>query len=870
MRITLGIDFDHGSWPGPLGSRRATAGEAWVGPAGLLSILETTLGLGGARQSSALRAAGLVPALTSIEGFWSRSAEHSPLATARALLGWRDRLWMQGWRGEGLTERLAALARVTEGADDGLPDRLGAVLRAAGPQLGQIEALSLCESRSIWSPQWCAVFDALERSGTSISDRELGTPSGDGDLAAARAALRNPKDGPPASITGDGSLQLVRPYGPGQAAEEVAAWIASLPSHDGVVIVGGDPILDRALRRHGLPTTGAQGGRHEGALLQILPLVLALGWDPPDPQRALELLTLPVSPVRWEVRKGLADALAEWPAVGSEVWERELDEGLDAIADDAARQATAERLAVLLQPTVPRSQRYPAAEVVRRTEVVQRWLAARRGTDADGVTPWDGALAQCRGLLSLVDAAGLETLSAPQMERFVDQASFGVADPAPYPAEAGINRIALPGGVVGAVPHLVWWGFDLAGAQRVPTWPFSPATRSALEAAGVPVPDTGSEALGLAERWQRPLLCATDSALLVCPQTGSAGDALYPHPLWDEICGHLGEAATGQLERSRPLFADQPVRLEIPNRPLPQPRRDWVADAERLGPREIESLSGLGDFLGCSLRWALKYHAQLWPGRSNQTSGEAALLGSLLHEIVERTLLEQPDTPEEAGQRALELFDELGPKLAAPFYLPGADAVRGQARRLAPAATRRLAEILARDGRRVIGAETWLTGEGLGGTIGGRLDLVVGDPPGIIDLKLGSGGYRRKDLRAGVSGLAIYSYLLREEGAPYPPYGYFIFYDQMLLSTDTDYFSAADPVDGPGPEETFRAWESAATAQRRQLDDGRLAAPGNPDSDGRIHPDENAVVEGRVVLEPPCHWCDFKVLCGRFFGEASR
>ena len=100
MRITLGIDFDHGYWPGPLLDREASAGEAWVGPAGLLSILETALGLGGPHESEALRAARLVPRVLEADGFWSESARHNPLTAARTLLRWRDRLWMQGWQGE--------------------------------------------------------------------------------------------------------------------------------------------------------------------------------------------------------------------------------------------------------------------------------------------------------------------------------------------------------------------------------------------------------------------------------------------------------------------------------------------------------------------------------------------------------------------------------------------------------------------------------------------------------------------------------------------------------------------------------------------------------------------------------------------------
>ncbi|MDH3308700.1 MAG: hypothetical protein OEO77_14450, partial [Acidimicrobiia bacterium] len=327
--------------------RVASAGEAWVGPAGLLSILEACLGLGGPRESAALRAARLVPRVVEVEGFWSASARHNPLATARTLLRWRDRLWMQGWRGEDLAPRLGQLAAVTAGAEPGFVDRLVAVGGVRARAFGELEALELCEPRAEWAPAWSTVFGRLEAAGVAVRERAGEPVVAAGDLGRAQGALGGVGGGggegaaglggaaggaevagAAGRAAGDGSLQLLRPYGPVGAAEEVAAWLGALPELAGTVVIGGDPVLDRALRDQGLPTAGAGWGRAPSALLQVLPLVLALGWEPADPQRAIELLTLPVCPVPFAVRRRLQDALREWPAVGSEVWDAGLAEGL--------------------------------------------------------------------------------------------------------------------------------------------------------------------------------------------------------------------------------------------------------------------------------------------------------------------------------------------------------------------------------------------------------------------------------------------------------------------------------------------------------------------------------------------------------------
>ena len=115
----------------------------------------------------------------------------------------------------------------------------------------------------------------------------------------------------------------------------------------------------------------------------------------------------------------------------------------------------------------------------------------------------------------------------------------------------------------------------LVAASDVLGVPLSPATIEALEESAITIGDPGREAVSLAERWRRPLLSATESAILVCPQTGPTGDALYPHPLWDEISGLLGEENASRLETETPRFPAEPAR-------------DWTKFVARL--RRVEAL----------------------------------------------------------------------------------------------------------------------------------------------------------------------------------------------------------------------------------------------------------------------------------------
>ena len=57
----------------------------------------------------------------------------------------------------------------------------------------------------------------------------------------------------------------------------------------------------------------------------------------------------------------------------------------------------------------------------------------------------------------------------------------------------------------------------------------------------VPDHEGWSARRAMADRWRRPLLQATESLLLVCPQRTADGEDRYPHPLWDELVGKHGD-----------------------------------------------------------------------------------------------------------------------------------------------------------------------------------------------------------------------------------------------------------------------------------------------------------------------------------------
>ncbi|MGE5359155.1 MAG: PD-(D/E)XK nuclease family protein [Bacteroidales bacterium] len=871
MRILFDPDFEHGYWPGPLRDAAASAGEAWVGPSHFAQILETALGLAGPTLSMRERAARLVPATRSTEGFWSRSAAVDPFATARRLLQWRDTLIMGGWRGKGRARTLAELARVMSGCAPGLPDRLLAINAALPRRSAGIECVRLLAPRADLEPLWRCTLQLLEHVGVRVTESQLAAPATrEGtDLAGARATPFHPR--------GDGSLRLLRPAGPLAAAEEVAAWLArtrpgaesQTPGGD-VLIVGTDPALDLALHRHGLPTSGAAYEQRDAAALQVLPLVVDLGWTPQDPQRAYELLSLPSGPVPGDVASSLRSALAKWPAVDSDKWQAALAEGLDKIAAVERRERVKRRLDVLWDGRVARSGSYPAAEVVRRATMVRTWLAGRTAVADTDAPTWRVAVSQCDALLDLVQHSGLAGFTAAQLRHLVVEATESGSAETRFQPEAGIHTVETPGGVAGPARTVVWWTFNAGTSSRIERLPLTTGERAELESLGVSLADPARIAASQARRWRRPLDQAWETLLLVCPERDVAGEELHAHPLWDEIVARVPEknarryAERALLETSMSDVVPRTARTRLA---LPSPRRDWVVPPGRVKPLDQESPTSVQRLLECPFRWLLQYGARLSAPESAQVDGGTSprLLGDLLHAIMNQLFAGPHRAPDEAAVEAGLIFDREGPRLVAALFLPGTDAQRERVRRAAVRTARTLYGLMAEGRLSVLATEASHTGAAFGTMLGGRIDLVLGAPPRILDLKWSGAGRKRSALKEGTAvQLAAYSFLQRAEDGTFPPVGYFVMDAQRLLTTDAAAFPGAEMVDGPSPQETWTVLETTHDVAWRSVAAGQVAAPGATEKDAR--PKDACIGEdGLLVMPSDCSLCDYTTLCGLAF-----
>jgi hypothetical protein len=842
IRIVFDPAIDAGVWPGAVGAAAAVCGEAWLGPVGLLGRLEVELGLGGVVVDSMLRCAVLARRLVGRDGFWSGSFARDPVGTGRRLLGDRDELAMWGWRGEAASGRLRELWDACEGAAPGVPDRLRDVVEALATRGVDIDVIRVVEPVEMLPPLCRAVFAGLARGGVRIEEAAVERAAAAGDLARARDAGFVP--------VGDGSVVLLRPHGVLAAADEVAGMLAAMGSLEGVVVVTPDGVLDDALGRHGVPRAG--GAREAGASVGLVRLVLECAFAPMDPMQLHDLLCAEPGPVPRGVGWWLARVLASLPGRGGAAWNAALAEGLARLDDDDRRERVARRLDELLRPVVDRAGFLSPEQVRARLRALTGWALGR--VDAEPGLALVVAMAE--GVLEVIERLGLERVGRAELRRLCDELDGRHVAGA---AEAGLASVADPGAMLGPAQHIVWWNF----VREAAPWPrrvrLSDAERAGLRAAGVEAPDAGAVMAGEARRWRRPLVAAGRSLVLVCPQVSEAGEAAHPHPLWDELLASMVDVrqASRLVVRglSFPVVARRrTVELRLRVRPA-----ERASAGRGLGPRGLESPSSVEQLLGCSLAWALRYHGELRPGIGCGPAPPSPLLyGTIAHHFLDLVFRGGALAPDEAARRAEELVEgELG-AVCESLELPDHQAERAMVKVAVVESARRLAMLVAETGASIVGTEHRVERAVGAVTLQGKIDLLLGGPDVVVDLKWGLTTNRRR-LESGTAlQLAAYAELVRG-AAGRPAVAYFILNSQQLLAEPGAGLPDAQHPGGFTADAMWAGAMRALAARLGELAGGELVAPAAAGGE----PGESSLGAGGLMVAPPCRYCEHGVLCGR-------
>ena len=861
----------------------------------LLGWCETRLGLIHGSISAARRVEAYLQCLETAGGAaYQASLESDRWSTAQQLLMLRDDLLLQGWDGKaderlpGLVNDLARVEPEVADIPPGLADRIDTIFDSLDS--GQVLPPHLCvldEPVSSWPLKWQSLLQRLDE----VQVAANAEPSAEkqtalGELQRSLTARHDPV------LSRDQSLAYMRSESRVGAAQALISMLASdLLALEATVICCEDEamarMVDGALAAANLPTAGVVAYTRFHPASQVLPLSLALCREPVDPAVALDFLTLPVNPYPKRVAARLAGALMDQPGIGSEAWQRAVDEvtanANDGVAEKIEQWFHGER--------IPAGQPMPARLVAERAGQVAQW-AIGQASKLDEQHPSDESApdltaalrstATEAGLLSELAGALGTDLTSPQLQRIVD----AVAGP-------GLPATAQPAGASGPTwvrslaeirqeyRHLVWLG--LGSAHRIqPKWP-----RSALEMfeqAGVAIDDGAAELGARRQAEQRGLNRITERALLLELPTD---DESPPHPLAITVRHGL---ASGEGDHPRPLSVDRhlaagqpdelaPWRADVEDRqvlsPL-RPRSLWQVDARFLPERDRNSASELESRLGCPIQWVFNYGARLRPGPIANLPDGFLLKGNFCHFLLTRVFGNDDEVPEEdeAVGRIETAFDERVGLEAGPLARPARAGERKRLRAELAAATRTLIRLLRDGGWQIAAMETPFEGGADGYRLSGYIDCLIRDSKGaeaIIDFKY-AGSRRYQDLLAEGRAvqLAVYARgraAVVDTDLAELPVAYLVIANNRLLTP------SATPMAGtrndqhvpeaPGMAEVWQRFTQALARSQAWMERAE-PVPARPLQDSEEWPDGvEMVLDAKGADEQRiCRYCDFRVLCG--------
>lgn len=922
MRVLAGL-WIQGSVVRPRLSPGMTSlgAPAW-GPANLLRDLELRLGLPPVVESESVRLpryTSRIKTLNDKGAFYARSFAVDELGTASTLLEWRDALVEAGWNGSSVRgggERLDALARLESHERAGMPlgraDRLLRVEQAleAAPAR-PYSSITLVEEGSLWPRRWQHVFRRLEALGASISTLSLELPgaSATSDLGILQAQFRG--DGHAGDVRGDGSLLLLR----GDTLADLGELTASLLADSGdpgsdVVVRSADAwSLETALARHGLPAQGLSGESVWRPSMQVLPLALELAFEPRDPHRALELLTLALGPFRGVLGSRLARAVARQPGIGGKEWRRQKDEAERRLRerhlrlareqgkskDEVTRivselvEARLERVATWFEAPSAGPSGATRAELLAVIDRVRDWL---KGCIARGEAEVYGtAYAQAAALREAILLDTRDVFTQEEARQLVDRfARSEQAYDLSVEAVGRIAHLAHPAGLLAPCRRVTFWGFVASAPRRPPSSPWNEEERAALSAAGVSLPDPAALLRAEAQVWRRAILAARERAVFVVPNT-IKGVFTSPHPMWDEICARLrlDERDAARMTREARRILERRgegiarVATIAPLR-LPESRGAWRVPpgvfGVLAGERET-TVTSLEKIATCPLAWVLEQPANLRSGAMAEVASGPLLSGSLGHRLVEELHAEGAfELAEDAFcERAQILFEALLRTEGATLLLPGASIERLQLTRQILRAMRNLYRYLQVASFRIASVEEIIETRSAIGVLRGRLDLRLVDRegrPAILDLKWGASTYRRLLAEGHAVQLAVYARAVEETtGHADTPAAYFALSTGQVLSADArmtpprvDAHTAPHrTIEGPSLGETWRLVESTAEAVLDRLERGEIPVSGAKRSlpllDALGVPERERAAYFEAPPDAACAYCPYDALCGR-------
>ncbi len=819
MTIHFGLTFDDQVFPNTLETK---GGVQSFGPTRLLQFFEIHFGLTGhPSDTDYLRVEEYRQVLLhhlkdNPQAFFAASFHADQFATAMTLLNRRDELWSAGWDFELNAEtpqRLKTLATIEQYLKDNTPltqgfaDRYRMVLQKLETREIPIQKFVLNEPLEMLPALFRDLVAQLKNKGVQVSSRQTEASAGTGDLSVLKNRLgKTQKE--KVLTQGDGSLMILRAKRESTLSTYLAKLFRLNPRFQPLCLIPGKSrALDNALIQEGLPSMGILSASLARPTLQVIKLVPVFLWDPIDPYKILEFVSLAVKPLQEELANRIAAHMAARPGLNSESWNfmiRRYFEELDEIAQKDTTIMTG-KVRQEYQFWFER-QRYHIAGKAPKGDIIEifGYLAdwAFRAFE-DGGSRNNSLLVlseQAKRVRELLEALPEWELSHLELERIVRT----IYEPAPVqftePEKGHLPYVHHPGSVAGPAEEVLWWNFTQNEPDHFFARWYQPEQRY-LEQEGIHLQYPQQEnALMLWQR-KRPFQWVQKRLILAIPETYE-GSEVHPHPLLGDLEACFSDLNpltydldSGEGKEYFGRFFKLPEEKQLVNKRLAKPKPFIHLGADRhLEAREDETISSLETLFYYPYQWVFRHKIKLKKSSILSVVKDNTLMGNLAHRLFERLFREEDigDWDKYTVEQWIEKQSRsLLSREGAVLLMYGREPDRMDFINKVKYAAWCLVDLIQRNGWKVLATEKALDGNFLGLPINGRADLVLlrEDAYAVVDLKWRGSAWREQMIRNEEDlQLVLYAHLLNESDQPVHT-AYFIIENGKMIARNNGAFN---------------------------------------------------------------------------------
>lgn len=861
MIVQFGLALDDLSFPVPSAS---TGGFATLGPKNLLYTMESHFGFAGhANDNDYLRIEQYRQALLQYlqedqDTFYLSSFAADQFATAAELLSRRDELLLAGWdfdQSGTLPARLYTLAGVEAlfriDADGqslplaaGYADRWVAVIKTLGQRVHPIQEVRLTEPLDLLPFYLQRFFGALVKRGIKLQQQEPVVIEGKSDLAILQRRLMV-ADKQKVTLTRDGSLMILR----SKRETDLAVHMAKLFQKNEnwrplCLIPDKSRVLDDALIQEGVPCLGILSASLARPTLQVLKLVTVFLWEPIDPYKILEFVSLSLKPLHHELAGAIASSMAQYPGLDSDGWKSMINRFFDQLEFRA-------QFDLQLKPLAIREEfefwfgrkRYnvqdvvPVGDVISIFERLHKWAynTFEEGGNENSSLVVLGE--QANRIVELLNALPETHLNYLELERIVKT----IYEPAPVEFRAtecgSLPYIHHPAALTSQTNQLLWWNFT----QHEPDHFFSRwynDERVYLEKRAVRL--VGPKEENAVMLWQRknPILKARKQLVLVIP-AWVEGSVAHAHPLYGDLAATFEDLSpiTWNIDEEESCsfwgkFLMPPRWSTVDLRSLGQPAPFiQIGESYPLATRDIESLTSLEDLFYYPYQWVFKHAIKLRKSTILSVVKENTLMGNLAHRFFEQLFNEEIANWEKS--QVEQWIDQEAPVLlkkeGAIFLLYGREPEKVAFIKKVKYAAWNLVYLIQQNGWTVEATEARLLGEFQQIEVRGRADLVLrrGGEKAILDLKWRGSSRRERMIKNEEDlQLVLYSRLV-DNPQDWAHTAYYVMDRARLIARNTAAFQEITPV-APGSDhaavnqQIFEKMELTYAWRLQQLEAGQI------------------------------------------------